>query len=105
MDDFIPKSPTIFNYFYEEQTEVNDTLLYKTKQQDPVLRPLLLWKQYKNFPPTPSLTIQANRGLLHYYRRFENLSINEDNNLLYYIQETTSPENLLTTLFSPSHFL
>ena len=46
MDGFIPKSPTIYNYFYEEQTEVNDTLLYKTQQQDPVLRQLLFWKQY-----------------------------------------------------------
>ena len=49
MDDFIPKSPTLYNYFYEEQTEMNDTLLYET-QQDPVFRQLLLWKHYKNFP-------------------------------------------------------
>ena len=27
MDDFIPKSLILYNYFYEEQTEVNDTLL------------------------------------------------------------------------------
>ena len=50
MDDFIPKSPNLYNYFYEEQTETNDTLLYETQQQDPVSRQLLLWKQYKNFP-------------------------------------------------------
>ena len=49
MDDFIPKSPLLYNYFYEEQSEINDTLLYQT-QQDPVLRKLLLWKHYKNFP-------------------------------------------------------
>ena len=77
MDDFITKSPTLYNYFYEEQLEVNDKLLYKTQQQDPVLRQLLLWKQYKNLPPTPSLFIWANKGLVHYYRRFQNLSINE----------------------------
>ena len=65
MDNFIPKSPTIHNYFYEEQTEIDDTLLYKPQQQDPVLRQLLFLKQYKNFPPTPSLTIRANKGLLH----------------------------------------
>ena len=29
MDDFMPKSPTLYNYFYEEQLEVKDTLLYK----------------------------------------------------------------------------
>ena len=50
MDDFIPKSPLLYNYFYREQTEINDTLLYQTQQQDPVLRNLLLWKHYKNFP-------------------------------------------------------
>ena len=84
MDNFIPKSPTLYNYFYEGQTEVNDTLLYKTQQQYPVLRQRLFWKQYKNFPQTPSLTIQANKRLLHYYQRFQNEdnpSINEDNNL------------------------
>ena len=46
----------------------------------------------KKIPPAPttSLTIRANKGLLHYYRQFQNLSINKSNNLLYYIQETTS---------------
>ena len=52
MDDFIPKSPTLYNNFYEEQTEINDTLLYETQQQDPVFRHFLLWKHYKN-SPTP----------------------------------------------------
>ena len=80
MDDFIPKSPILYNYFYEEQTEINDMLLYETQQQDPVLRQLLLWNRNENFPPTPSLTIRANKGLLNYYRRFQNLSINESNN-------------------------
>ena len=28
MEDFIPKSPTLYNYFYKEQTEINDTFLY-----------------------------------------------------------------------------
>ena len=28
MDHFLPKSPTLFNRFYEEQTEINDSLLY-----------------------------------------------------------------------------
>ena len=59
MDEFIPKSPTLYNYFYEEQTEINDTLLYQTQQQDPVLRQHLHWKHYKNLPPTSSLTIRA----------------------------------------------
>ena len=77
MDDFIPKSPTIYKCFYQEQTEIDDKLLYNTQQQDPVLRQLLFWKKYKNFPPTPSLTIRANKGMLHCYRRFQNLSIND----------------------------
>ena len=78
MDDFISKFPNRCNYFYEEQTVINDTLLYETQQQDPVLIQLLLWKQYKNFPPTPSLTIRANKKILRYYRRFQNFSINEE---------------------------
>ena len=50
MDDFIPKSSTIYNYFYEENTEINETLLHETQQQHPVIRQLLLCKQYKNLP-------------------------------------------------------
>ena len=50
MDDFIPKSPTICNYFYEEQTEIDDKLLYDTQQQEPVIRQLLLWKIIKKTP-------------------------------------------------------
>ena len=63
MDDFIPKSPTLYNYFYEEQTEVKDTLLYQTQQQDPVLRQLILWKQYK-FPPNPFTHYTSNSRLI-----------------------------------------
>ena len=52
MDDFISKSPTLYNYFYKDQTEIHDTLLYQTQQQDPVLRQFLIWKHYK-IPPNP----------------------------------------------------
>ena len=41
VDDFIPKYPTLYNYLYEKQTEIIDSLLYQT-QQDPVLRQILL---------------------------------------------------------------
>ena len=51
MDDIIPKSPDLYNYFYSEQTDLNDTLLFEAQQQDPVLRQLLLWKRYKNTIP------------------------------------------------------
>ena len=73
MDGFIPKLTTIYNYFYKEKTEIDDKLLYDTQQQDPVIKQLLLWKKYKKFPPNPSLTIRADKGSLHYYRRFQNL--------------------------------
>ena len=76
-------------------------LLYETQQQDPILRQPQLWKRYKN-PPTPSLTIRANKGLHHYYRCFQNLSIVESNHLLYYIQETTSPKICLPLSLSLS---
>ena len=41
MADFKPKSPTIYNYFYEEQTETDDKILYDTQQQDTVLKQFL----------------------------------------------------------------
>ena len=64
MDDFILKSPAIYNFFYHEHTELNDTLIYEAQQQDPVIRQLLFWKRYK-IPRIPSLNIRANNGLLH----------------------------------------
>ena len=66
MNDFIPKSPELYTYFCSEQTELNDTILPETQQQDPVIRQLLLWKRYKYHPFIPSLAIRANKGLLHY---------------------------------------
>ena len=92
MDDFLSKSPELYNYFYNEQTEFNDTLLYEAQQKDPVIRQFLFWKWYKNHPFIPLLTIRANKGLLHYYRRLQDLSINESNYLMYCIQETNPPK-------------
>ena len=108
MDDFIPKSPEFYNYFHSEQTELKDTLFYEAQQQDPVFRQLVLWKLYKNQPSIPSLTIRANKGLLHYYRRRRDLSINETNHLLYNIEETTPPKfclpiSLLLVIFHVAH--
>ena len=56
----------------------------------------------------PSLTIRANKGLLHYYRRFIHLYINETDHLLYYIQETDPPKvclplSLLLNVFYNAH--
>ena len=102
LDNFMPKSPEINIYFYNEQKETSDTLLYEAQQHYPVIRQLLLWKKYKNQPPVPSLTIRANKSFLHYYRRFQDLSVNETNQLLYYIQETTSPKMCLPLSLSLS---
>ena len=99
MDDYIPKSQKLYIQFSSEQTELNDTLLYETQQQDPVFRQLLLWKRSKNYPSIPSLTIRANKGLLHYYRRFPILSIMESNRLLYYLQEKFPPKFVYQFLF------
>ena len=68
MDDFIPKSPTLNNYFYEENTELSNTILHETQQQHSVITELLFSKRQKKTSPTPSLTLRANKGLLHYYR-------------------------------------
>ena len=70
LDDLIPKSQELYNYFCTEKTEINVTLIYEAQRQDPVIRQLLIWKKYKNHSSIPSLTIRANKGLIHYYRRF-----------------------------------
>ena len=91
MDDFVPPSPKIYNYFYHENTTLDETLLNEAQQQDPAIRQLILWKTYTPIP-LPSLTIRANKGLLHYYRRYIQLYINETNHILFFIQETKSPK-------------
>ena len=53
MDDFIPQSAQIYIFFYTGITEITEALLYEAKQQDPVIRQLLLWKKYKNFSNIP----------------------------------------------------
>ena len=108
LDDFIPSSPKIYIYFYHQNTILDNTLLYQAQQQDPVIRQLILWKTYKNHPPLPSLPIRANKGLLHYYRRFIHLHINETDHLLYYIKETNPPKvclplSLLLNVFHNAH--
>ena len=65
MDDFLLKSPEKYNYFYDEQTTITVIFLKETQPQDPVLRQILLWKQYKNCSTIPTPTIRANKGLLH----------------------------------------
>ena len=54
MDNLIPKSPKLYNCFYNEQTELNDTHLYKAQQQDAVKKQLLLWKHYEKYTSSPS---------------------------------------------------
>ena len=108
IDYFIPNSPKLYNYFHSDQTKLNDILLYEAQQRGPVIRQLLLWKRFKNYPSIPSLTIRSNKGLLQYYQRFQNISINETNYLLYYIQETTSrkiclPLSLILVIFHVAH--
>ena len=103
LDDFIPISPEIYNYFYNDQTEITYTPIHEAQEKDPVIRQLLLWKNIK-IPSIPSLTIQINKGLLLYYQRFQDLSIIETNYLLYYIQETTSSKNCLPPSFLLTKF-
>ena len=81
MDDFIPKSANVYDYLYNEQTENTDILSQETQQQGSVPRQILHWKQYKDCPTTPSLTIRVNQGLLNYYRHLKDLSKNETNQL------------------------
>ena len=83
------------------------TIHFCIKHKDPFIRQGLFWKNIK-ITPVPSLTIRANKNLLHYYQRFQDLSVNETNHLVYYIQETTSPKiclplSLLLTVFYIAH--
>ena len=110
--DFITKFPNLYSYFHNEQTELYDKFLYQAQQQKPNFRQLLLWKRYKNYLSIPSFSTHANKGLVHYYRSFQNLSIKETNHLLYFIQETTPPKicvqiSLLLIIFhiALSHYL
>ena len=38
MDDFKRKSPELYNYFYDVQTEITDIFLQETQQQDPFVK-------------------------------------------------------------------
>ena len=74
MDDYIAKTQELYNYFYEKEIEITESFSYETQQQDPVLQLIFLWKQNKKSPTTPILTIQNNKGLPHYNRRFQDVS-------------------------------
>ena len=68
---------TIFN---KEKNKITKTLLYETQNQ--------FYDRYFHGKNTKNRPITPTKGLLHYYRRFQDLSINESNQILYYIQET-----------------
>ena len=92
MEDFLPKSPETYNIFLTEKTELTESFLRETRPQDQVLRQFILLKRCKSRPFTTSLTISANRKLLHCYRRFQDIGISESNQLVYYVQETKAPK-------------
>ena len=104
LDDHILKSTEIYNYFYTEQTQINDTLLCNA-QQDLVIRQLLIWKHYKNHPPIPSLTIEANKGLLHYYQRLQDLSIDETNHFFISCKQPPHQKSVYHSLSFSQYFI
>ena len=110
MDDFVSKSP-------ENQKIIVSSIMNKPKK-----RHTSIWnattrscintttssKKYNNHTSTPSITIRENKGILYYCRRFQDLSINGTNNILYYIHKTLSPKigvplTLLLTVFRITH--
>ena len=93
MQGFLPKSQeTKYNCFYTEKTEKTQPFLCETHQHGPLLRQIILWYWYENRPLTPTQTIRANKGLLYNYRRFQDLSKSESNQLLWFNQETEQSE-------------
>ena len=62
MDDFIPKSPEIFSYFFDKQTEVTDTFLQETQQKYSVLRQLLFCKKKQKPLLSPFVNSPSNQG-------------------------------------------
>ena len=88
---------------HNSRTQLLDDFFIGKNIKLPVLK-----KIQKINPLVPSLTIRANKGLLHYYRLFQDLSINETNHFLYYIEETISPKIcllifLFLTVFTIAH--
>ena len=62
----------------------------------------------RKLPIRPLFNYSCKQRLLHFYRRFQNLSINEINHLLYFKQETTPPIicvpiSLLLVIFHVAH--
>ena len=68
LDDFVPKYPEVFNYFYNEQT-----LLYETQQQDTAFRQLEFWKKHKNYPHSPFVNDPSGQRLITILSTFTEL--------------------------------
>ena len=65
------------------------TKLCEAQKNDIVLRQIRDWKLYNNQPLAPTLEIRANKGLLHYYRKIKDVTLEHHkdiNDSLLYIQ-------------------
>ena len=58
-----PKSPNIYKYFNNKQTELNDTLLYEAKQQDKVIRQLFVFETLQKLPSHPRIDYPCKQGI------------------------------------------
>merc|ERR1712004_124306 len=77
------------NLFYAKTERFTLQKLCDAQKNDIVLRQVRKWKLFNNQPLAPTVEIRANKGLLHYYRKIKDISLDhkeEINDSLLYIQ-------------------
>ena len=77
------------NLFYAKTERLTLQKLCDAQKNDIVLRQIREWKLFNNQPLAPTIEIRANKGLLHYYRKIKDITLDhqkEINDSLLYIQ-------------------
>ena len=63
------------NLFYAKTEPFTLRKLCEAQKNDIALRQVRAWKQCNNQPSAPTVKIRANKGLLHYYRKLKDISL------------------------------
>ena len=106
--DTIPLSKLeIENIFLPPTETITISTLKQYQNLDPVIRQLKSWHKYKTKPIKADSTILGNKTLLRYFRKFNNITINENTDLLEYkLNESTAPclpLSMILIAFNISH--
>ena len=77
--------PTKFHEFFVPSSEqITSALILQHQKSDFVLAILRTWIQNNSKPLKKTANITGNKGLNHYYDRFEHLRIDQNSELLYF---------------------